>query len=112
MKIRFQADADFNQNIVTIDFQNAAAAKLEGRSDQDVLRLAAKMGRILVTHDKKTMPEQFALFISSQKSSGVLIVPQHLPLHTAIESIINIWAATGAQEWINRIAYLPTLQNV
>jgi hypothetical protein len=48
--IRFQADADFNQNIVTgvlrgestIDFQTALVAGLEGLQDRQVLQLAAK----------------------------------------------------------------------
>ena len=44
MKIRYQADADLNQNIITgvlrpeatIDFQTATAAKLEGVKDMEV----------------------------------------------------------------------------
>ncbi|BAY45708.1 hypothetical protein SAMD00079811_33150 [Scytonema sp. HK-05] len=50
--IRFQADGDFNQNIVTgvlrrestIDFQTALVADLEGLQDRQVLQLAAKQG--------------------------------------------------------------------
>lgn len=46
MRIRFQADADFNQIIVTavvrrypeIDFKTAAAAGLAGLRDAEVLR--------------------------------------------------------------------------
>jgi hypothetical protein len=53
MIIRFQADADFNQNIVTgvlrreprVDFQTALTAGLEGLQDREVLELAAKEGR-------------------------------------------------------------------
>ncbi len=67
MTIRFQADADFNQNIVTgilrretgIDFQTANAAGLEGLKDREVLELAAKEGRVLVSHDRRTMPLYF-----------------------------------------------------
>lgn len=59
MKIRFQADADFNQIIVkatlrlepSIDFQTAHAAGLVGQDDPDVLKLAAEQGRVLVSHD-------------------------------------------------------------
>jgi len=78
MKVRFQADADFNQIIVkailrrepSIDFQTAHAAKLTGVRDEAVLTLAAKDGRLLVTHDRKTMPRHFAIFIGSATSAG------------------------------------------
>lgn len=72
MKVRFQADADLNEILVqavlrrepSIDFQTAQAAGLQGLSDKDVLALAARAGRLLVTHDRKTMPRQFAEFMS------------------------------------------------
>lgn len=49
MKLRFQADADFNEILVrallrrepSIDFQTALAAGLMGLSDVEVLSLAA-----------------------------------------------------------------------
>lgn len=60
MKIRFQADADLNEEIVSglirqepsIDFQTADEASLRGLSDEDVLQKAAQEKRILVTHDR------------------------------------------------------------
>ena len=60
MRVRFQADADFNQIIVaavvrrtpTIDFRTAKAAGLAGLDDAAVLAIAAEDGRILVTHDQ------------------------------------------------------------
>ena len=78
MKVRFQADADFNQIMVkailrrepSIDFQTAHAAKLTGVRDEAVLAVAAKDGRLLVTHDRKTMPRHFATFIGSATSAG------------------------------------------
>ena len=56
MKIRFQADADLNEDIVSgivrrhpeIDFQTATEAGLSGLSDEDVLKIAASKDRILV----------------------------------------------------------------
>ncbi|MFQ5420206.1 MAG: DUF5615 family PIN-like protein [Anaerolineae bacterium] len=115
MKVKFQADADLSHIILygvirrepAIDFQTATDARLERKLDLHVLEIAAESGRILVTHDKKTMPEQFARFIPAQESPGVLIVPQHLPVYIAIEEIIIIWSVTEAEEWVNRIVYLP-----
>ena len=70
MSVLFQADADLNHIIVkatlrrepSIDFQTAHAAALVGVPDADVLALAARAGRVLVTHDRKTMPAHFAEF--------------------------------------------------
>ena len=71
MKARFQADADLNAEIVagvlrrepSIDFQTADEANLRRFPDPEVLALAAQENRILVTHDRRTMPRHFADFI-------------------------------------------------
>lgn len=115
MQPRFQADADFNEDVLfavihrelSVAFQTAEAAGLAGLSDLKVPELAAAEGRILVTHDQKTMPRHFARFIANQDSSGVLIVPQHLPLAVVVDELLLVWDASEAEEWTNRIAYLP-----
>lgn len=114
-KIRFQADADFNQKILKatlrleplIDFQTATSAGLEGVQDPEVLLLAAQQGRLLVSHDQTTMPQHFADFISTQTSAGVLIVPKPLTISEVVEDLVLIWLAESPQDWINRIRYLP-----
>jgi hypothetical protein len=115
MKIRYQADADLNQAIVTgvlrqeptIDFQTAFVAELEGVKDVEVLAIAARQRRILVSHDRKTMPSEFAEFIVDNHSAGVIIVSQKLPLEVVIDELLLIWEASSAEEWIDRIAKLP-----
>jgi hypothetical protein len=113
--VRFQADADLNQIIVTalvrrapgIDFRTAPLARLQGLDDLQVLALASAEGRVLVTHDSKTMPQHFAEFIATQRSAGVIVIPQHLPLSIAVEELLLVWGATSAEDWTNRICYLP-----
>lgn len=113
--VRYQADADLNQAIVTgvlrrepkIDFQTAFAAGLEGVKDPDVLAIASQQGRILVSHDRKTMPSEFATFITSNQSSGIIIVSRKVPIEVVIGELLLIWAASSPQEWVNRIAKLP-----
>lgn len=114
-KVRFQADADLKQAIVIgtirrkpdIDFQSAYIRGLEGKTDQEVLAIAAQEGRILVTHDRKTMPTEFGQFITMQTSAGVLIISQSLPIGDTIEALTLIWEASGAEEWINQIMSFP-----
>jgi hypothetical protein len=115
MIVRFQADADLNFLIVRkllrgepdIDFQSATQAGLAGLSDPEVLTLAARGGRILVSHDETTMPRHFAEFISKEHSAGLSIVSQALPHSVVVQELQVIWAASEAEEWVNRISYLP-----
>ena len=115
MKIHFQADADFNEDIVMgvlrrvpeIDFQTASEAGLKGVDDPDVLALCAQEGRILVTHDRRTMPHHFANFISSETSPGLFIIQRSTRMLAAIDDLILIWAASEAEEYINSIRTLP-----
>ena len=115
MKIRFQADADLDEDIVTgllrrepgIDFQTASEAGFQAIDDKNVLARAAAEGRLLVSHDRKTMPRHFADFILRKESSGLLIVSQKTTTVAAIEELLLIWTASDAEEWINRIAVIP-----
>ena len=78
-----------------------------GLRDPAVLALAAREGRVLVTHDQKTMPRHFAEFIAAEASPGVLIIPQQLPVVTAVEDLLLIWSTMDAEEWRNTIRFLP-----
>lgn len=115
MKIRFQADADLNQEIVdglvrrepSVDFQTAHEASLRRLRDEQVLTLAANQGRILVSHDRRTMPKHFARFIERHECPGLFLVSQSLPVGLAIEALLLIWSASEADEWTNLIVDLP-----
>ncbi len=115
MRPRFQADADFNNKIVTglrrrepsVDIRGARDGEVIGKLDPEVLLIAADAGRILLTHDRTTMPGYFAELLQVRSSPGVLIVTQDLDIGTAIEDILLIWAATDAGEWTDQIGFLP-----
>ena len=87
MPIRFQADADFNQIIVSavahryqeIDVRTATAAGLKGLKDAGVLALAGRDGRVLITHDHSTMPRHFEEFIRGNAESGTHHRPTESP---------------------------------
>lgn len=115
MKSRFLADEDFSRKIIyglllrepLIDFPRVIEIGLAGKPDAEVLRMAASMGRILVSHDRHTMPEEFGGFIRQNDSPAVLLIPQSLPMRVAIDELQLIWAASDAAEWVNRIVTLP-----
>ncbi len=115
MKVRFQADVDLNQIIIsaivrrepTIDFQTALVAGLNSLHDREVLARTSHEKRVLVTHDHRTMPQHFGEFLATDVSSGVVIIPQHLSVVAAVEDLLIIWSTTELEEWINRICYFP-----
>lgn len=114
--IRFMADADLNFAIVrgcrrrepAMDFLSATDADLEQVPDLEVLGIAAEQGRILVSHDLKTMPRHFADFLQARGSSpGLILVHQYFPLGEAVEELLLIWGASEAEEWQDRIVRIP-----
>jgi len=115
MKVRFQADTDLNQNIVravrlgvpAVEFQTAHEAGLQGLGDEAVLEQAARERRILVSHDRRTMPIHFATFTATRTSAGVILISQNLPIIQAVEDLILIWEASEAEEWVNCLDSLP-----
>jgi hypothetical protein len=81
---------------------------LDSVLDPEVLRIAAEQARILISHDENSMPHHFRAFLKSgMHSPGVLIVPQGVPTGAAIESILLLWIASEANEWRDRVAWLP-----
>lgn len=91
-----------------MDFKSAASANLRGKTDLEVLNLAAGEGRILVTQDVRTMPRHFADFLErGSHSPGVILIPQTTPAAAAIEALLLVWAATEPPEWADRIVKIP-----
>jgi hypothetical protein len=116
VKIRFQADNDLNQRIVAatrrlapeIDFQTAVLAGLhDSVPDPRVLEIAADADRVLVTHDRRTMPTHFSAFLASRHTPGVIIVPKSMPIGLAAEWLHLIWAASEAEEYADVLYQLP-----
>jgi len=56
-----------------------------------------------------TIPPLFAQFRKKQRSAGVLLTSQSLPIGQIIELLELIWKLTEPKEWENRICFLPTL---
>jgi hypothetical protein len=115
MKVRFMADYDFNGEIVdgllrrepSIDLKSGVEAELQGVPDPDVLETAANEGRVLVTHDQRTMPFHFGQFLLRRNSPGLFIILQWMGIVAAIEELLLVWSASDGEEWTNLILYLP-----
>ena len=115
MPPKFLADENFNSKIIagllrrepSVDIQSAKQSGILGQPDDAVLAVAAHEGRILVSHDRETLPARFSRFITDSRSAGVLIVSQSMAVRDAIEDILLVWAASESDEWLDRIGFLP-----
>jgi hypothetical protein len=115
LRIRFQADADLRVPIIkglkrrepSVDFATAHEAGLAGIDDRAVLAHAASNGRVLVSHDVSTMPEEFSRFIQARTSPGVILISQDLSYREAIEGLLRVWSSTEAKDWENVLSFLP-----
>ncbi|MEP6538596.1 MAG: DUF5615 family PIN-like protein [Bryobacteraceae bacterium] len=117
MSIRFQADNDLKFGIVkavrlrepTIDFVSAQEAGLDGVGDPELLDRAAAEGRVLVSHDRRTMIAHFGAHLAAGKSGpGLLIVSQGALIGEVTEAIVYVWAISDPAELRNQVHYLPS----
>lgn len=76
--------------------------------DPAILDWAAHEGRILISHDLKTIPG-FAgeRLTAGLAMPGVILLRSSLPIATAIDELALIVEASDAGEWDGRIVYLP-----
>ncbi len=115
---RFLADENFNNRILTglrrhqsllLDIARVQDVGLYGADDPRVLQWAAQEGRILLTHDYKTMPQHVAeVLASGQSIAGIIFVPKFMPIGEAIQDILIIAESCSPEEirsWM--YIYLP-----
>ena len=115
MKVRFLADANFNQKMVAglllresaIDFALPQTLIPAGMKEPDVLDLAYLSGRILVSHDVTTMPRWFDQSVQERSCAGLILVSDGVPIRHVIADLLLIWHLTEAEEWRNRMEWLP-----
>jgi hypothetical protein len=114
--LRVITDEDFNRTILNgllrrnpaldvIRMQDVVAL---GTSDPKLLELAAKEGRILITHDVTTMTNHFYERIRLGKSSpGILVVRQTAPIGRVIEDLSLVIECSFEEELMDRVIYVP-----
>ena len=114
--LRLLIDQDFNQRtlrglrlrVPQLDVVTAHEVGLSAAKDPELLRWAADEGRIVLTHDRRTMPEHAARRIAAgEKMPGVFVVPRRLPINKAIDDLEVMVTCSLDDEWEDTIRYLP-----
>ena len=114
--LRLAADENFNNDIVRgvrrrnpeIDFVTIQEEGLDEADDPTVLQWAADTGRVLFTHDVKTMTKYaYDRVREAKPMPGVFEVNRDLPIGVAIEEILLIAECSLEGEWEGQVRYLP-----
>jgi len=113
---RFLADENIDPDLVVglrrrvegIDILRVQDVGLRTVDDAEILQWAADEGRILISHDLKTIPG-FAVerLVAGMRMPGVILLRATLSIAQAIDELAAIAGASDAEEWNNQIAYLP-----
>lgn len=115
-RARFLADENLESAIVhglrlhepQLDILVSGEAGILGFSDPDVLAYAAENDRILISHDKRTLPHHFAQFqADGHNSPGLMLISRKFAIGKAIEALLLVWHASAHSEWSNTITRLP-----
>ncbi len=114
--LRLTADEDFNGRIVRgvlrrlpqVDLVRIQNVGLSGASDQDVLAHAVSEGRVVLTHDAKTMPRYaYERVVSGLVLPGVAVCRQDAPIRQVIDDIVLLAECSEKGEWEGQVIYLP-----
>jgi predicted nuclease of predicted toxin-antitoxin system len=114
--LRLLIDQNFNQIILrglrqripSLDAVTAHQADLSGATDPDLLAWAADEGRVLVTHDRRTMSDHVAdRLAAGEHIAGVVIVSRKLPFGRVIDDLEIIVMCSSQDDWIDIVRHLP-----
>jgi hypothetical protein len=114
--LRLLADENFHGDIVRglllrqpgLDLVRAQDVGLTGAGDPELLAWAAANQRIVLTHDRATLPDYaHQRLIAGRVMPGVFVVNDRFPMRAAIDEILLIVECTEQVEWFDRVVYLP-----
>lgn len=118
MRIRFLLDEHMPRRLVialkrhepAIDVLHIGdeGAPPNSTPDSDILIYCEEERRMLVTNNRSTMPDHAAdHFAAGRHHWGILETKDDMSLAQLIEQMLMFWGASEAEEWVDRVEYLP-----
>lgn len=114
--LRLLSDENFNGDIVRglllqhpgLDLLRVQDVGLEAADDPAILEWAAANHRIVVTHDRATMPDfAYKRVAADQVMRGVIVFNDRIAVRQAIEELLLLNACSEQAEWMGLVVYLP-----
>ena len=70
--------------------------------------LGAENGRILLTHDRATMPAfAYERVVAGQPMPGIFVVHDRVAVRQALEELLLLDTCSDQDEWKGLVAYVP-----
>lgn len=116
MSLRFLADENFNGRVVAalrrerpdLDLIRAQDTELLGRPDEEVLELAARDGRVVLTHDISTMVGYaWDRVGAGLPMAGVVAVRLEIPIGSVLADLLSLMAQSSMEDMNAKVLYFP-----
>jgi hypothetical protein len=114
--LRLLSDENFNGDIVRglflrqpdLDLLRVQDVGLRKVDDPAILDWATSNGRILLTHDRATMPDfAYVRLSQGQQMSGLFVINDWMPVRQAIDKLLLLIDCSEQDEWEGLVLYLP-----
>jgi predicted nuclease of predicted toxin-antitoxin system len=114
--LRLLSDENLNGDIIRglflrrpdIDLVRVQDVGLQEVDDPSILAWAAINNRILLTHDRATMPN-FACdrLVAGEAMSGMFMINDRIPTRQVIDELLLVIDCSSQLEWQGVVLYLP-----
>ncbi|HAO11379.1 MAG TPA: hypothetical protein DCQ51_09470 [Planktothrix sp. UBA8407] len=114
--LRLLSDENFNGDIVRglflrqpdLDLLRVQDVGLRKVDDPEILDWATSNGRILLTHDRATMPDfAYERLSQGQQMSGLFVINDRMPVRQVIDELLLLIDCSEQDEWKGIVLYLP-----
>ncbi len=114
--LRLLSDENFNGDIVrglllrhpNLDLLRVQDVGLREIDDLAILAWAGTHDRILLTHDRATMPDfAYNRLVQGESMAGMFVVNDRMPIRQAIDELLLLVDCSEQAEWKGIVLYLP-----
>jgi predicted nuclease of predicted toxin-antitoxin system len=114
--LRLLSDENFNGDIIrglflrhsNLDLLRVQDVSLQEVDDPAILDWAASNGRIVLTHDRATMPDfAYEKVLRGQRMPGLFVINDRMPIRQVIDELLLILDCSEQEEWKGSVLYLP-----
>jgi predicted nuclease of predicted toxin-antitoxin system len=114
--VRLIADENFNGDVIRgmllrrpdLDIVRVQDVGLAGASDPAILEWAAANDRIILSHDRSTLPDfAYERVAIGEEMPGVFILDERFPVGQALQELLLITECSEHSEWSNLVIYVP-----
>jgi len=114
--LRLLSDENFNGDIVRglllrqadLDLLRVQDVGLRKADDPTILHWAAENDRIVLTHDRATMPDLAGeRLVNEEQMSGLFVINDRMPVRQAIDELLLLVNCSEQSEWKGLVLYLP-----